>query len=50
MTPNNPTESHPVQEQRDQAYEAPKVEKVLTAEALTREIHYAGAPSEIAIG
>ena len=25
-------------------YEAPAIEKVMTAEELTREVHYAGAP------
>ena len=50
MTPENPTEPQSAQDQRAEAYEAPRIEKVLTAEALRREIHYAGVPSEVAVG
>jgi hypothetical protein len=30
-------------------YEAPAIEKVMTAEELTREVHYAGAPDGSAL-
>jgi len=33
-----------------EAYDPPRVEEVLTGEALAREVHYAGASADLADG